>query len=185
MNIFVGSASRNTNIKAYNKIALDIAKYIVDGNHTYVFGGCNNGLMGRIYTYVSQHNCDIVASGVECYKDEIVYLREKDENVKATIADTVNERKNNVIKASDVLIFIPGGLGTLDELFACIETRRAGEHNKPIYIVNTNGYYNYLLDMLNKIYAEGFASEENRKEYKICESFEELKAELDLIAKNN
>ena len=182
MKIFVGSASRNTEVEAYNKIAEDIAKYIVEGNHTYVFGGCNHGLMGIIYTYVSEHDCDIIAAGVDCYKDEIIYLQQNDSKVQASIANTVNERKNNVVKASDVLIFIPGGIGTFDEMFASIETRRAGEHNKPIFIVNINGYYDELLAMFEKMYAVGFASESNREEYTICTSFEELKKELDAIS---
>lgn len=182
MNIFVGSASRNTEVEAYNRVAEDIAKYIVDGNHTYVFGGCNHGLMGIIYSYVSEHDCNIVAAGVECYKDEIVYLCQKDDKIKATIATTVNERKNDVIKSSDVFIFIPGGIGTFDEMFASIETRRAGEHDKPIFIVNINGYYDLLLGMFEKMYAEDFASESNREVYTICNSFEELKKKLDCIA---
>lgn len=184
MKIFVGAASRNTDSEDYNKVAQDIAKFIVDGNHTYVFGGCNNGLMGKIYTYVSKNGCNVIATGVECYKDEIIRLCEQDKNAHATIAKTVNERKNNVINESDVLIFIPGGIGTFDEMFSCIETKRAGEHNKPIYIVNINGYYDLLLEMLEKMYAEGFASDANREVYTVCNSFEKLRYELGKIVNN-
>ena len=138
--------------------------------------------MGIIYSIVSKHDCNVIATGVDCYKDEIINLCQKDPKAKATIANTVNERKNNVIKESDVLIFIPGGIGTFDEMFASIETKRAGEHDKPIFIVNINGYYDLLLAMLEKMYAEGFASESNREVYTICNSFEELKKELEIIS---
>lgn len=184
MRIFVASASRETNNETYNRLADDIGLYIADGFHTYVFGGCVSGFMGRIYNVVRKQNecCQIIAPGVEAYKDQIIQLAMKDPEAKCSISPTVNDRKNKIIENSDVLIFIVGGIGTLDELFSCIESKRAGEHDKPILIVNIDGYYDCLLGMLEKIYIEGFASQSNREVYTVCNSFAELKVELDKIA---
>ena len=181
MRIFVGCASRVTYNPEYNELAENIGDYIAKGNHTYVFGGCDNGLMGEVYSVVKKHGCKVIACGVDCYKDEIVKLYKDNDNVDVTIASTVNERKDNVIQNADVIVFLPGGIGSLDEIFACIESRRAGEHDKPIFIVNVNGYYDALFKMLETMYSEGFASESNREVYMICNSFEELKNELNKI----
>ena len=183
MKIFVGCASRNTDVAEYNKLAENIANYIVKGNHSYVFGGCNNGLMGVIYEIVNASNGCIVADGVKAYKDEIINLVENNSNpnLKADIHNTINERTNAVFKNSDVIVFITGGIGSLYELLSAIETKRAGEHNNPIFIVNINGYYDDLVRMLEKTYSEGFASVSNKDVYTICYSFEELEKKLDII----
>ena len=181
MRIFVGCASRATYNPEYIELAENIGAYIANGNHTYVFGGCDNGLMGEVYAFAKKHGCKVIASGVECYKDEIIRLYKDNDNVDVTIASTVNERKNNVIENSDVLIFIPGGIGTFDEMFASIESKRAGEHDKPIFIVNVNGYYDLLIGMLERMYSEGFASQANREVYNICNSYEELEKELNML----
>ena len=181
MNIFVGCASRNTENEAFNCLAEEIGKFIVEGNHTYVFGGCNNGLMGKIYSVVKDTDCEVFAAGVEAYKDEIVNLIKNNPKVSRKISKTVNERKNALMDFADVIIIIPGGFGTLDELFSAIEAKRTGQ-NHPIFIVNVDEYYSPLIEMLEKVYSEKFASEENRDLYKICSSFDELKEELEKLS---
>ena len=184
MNIFVGSASRSTEVEVYNKLAVDIGNYIVAGKHNYIFGGCNKGLMGVIYQVVKDSpDTNVISSSVEAYKDDALLLHDENPNISISVAQTVNERKNNIAKKADVIIIIPGGLGTLDELFSFIESKRAGEHEAPIFIVNINGYYDSLLKMLETVYDGKFASEAHRELYKICYSFEGLKCQLDELQK--
>ena len=87
--------------------------------------------------------------------------------------DTVNERKNAFIDLADVMIFIPGGIGTIDELLTAIETRRNHEHNVPIIIINENGFFEQLLNMLERIYDEGFADSKDRQLYLIADTIDE------------
>jgi len=184
MNIFVGSASRNTEVEEYNRLAEHIGDYIVAGEHNYIFGGCDNGLMGKIYRIVRKSkNSNVIVSSVEAYKDDAISLYKENPNLSVNIALTVNERKNNIAQKADVIIIIPGGLGTLDELFSFIESKRAGEHESPIFVVNIDGYFDSLLNMLETIYEKNFASEANRDVYEICNSFEDLKAKLDALQK--
>lgn len=177
MNIFVGCASRNTNNFEYNSIAEKIGEFIVSNNHNLVFGGCEYGLMGILYKKVKQTTSKIFITIAEAYKSDLDNLVYTD----AILTNTVNERKDTIMKISDVLVFLPGGIGTVDELLTSIETRRNKEHNIPIIIVNINGFFNYLLSMLEKIYKEDFADEKNRSMYIVCSSYEELIIQLNKI----
>lgn len=70
----------------------------------------------------------IIITIAKAYEDDLKSLSYS----KAYMFDTVNERKNAFIELSDVMIFIPGGIGTIDELLTAIETRRNHEHSVPI-----------------------------------------------------
>lgn len=74
---------------------------------------------------------------------------------------------------ADISIFLPGGIGTLYEMLSCIETKRAMEHMNKIIIVNSYGFFDNLFQMLDKIYKEKFASEENKKVYQVARNMEE------------
>ncbi|MBR4260750.1 MAG: TIGR00730 family Rossman fold protein [Clostridia bacterium] len=177
MNIFVGCASRNTNNSDYNNVAEKLGDYIVSHKHNLVFGGCEYGLMGKLYETVKQTESEMFITIAEAYKsdlDNLIYTE-------AFLTQTVNERKDSFIRISDVLVFLPGGIGTIDELMTAIETRRNHEHDVPIIIANINGFFDYQLSMLEKIYAEEFADEKNRNMYVVCSSFEELTTELESV----
>lgn len=177
MNIFVGCASRNTNNSDYNNVAEKLGDYIVSHKHNLVFGGCEYGLMGKLYEKVKQTESKIFITIAEAYKSDLDNLIYTD----AILTQTVNERKDSFIRISDVLVFLPGGIGTIDELMTAIETRRNHEHDVPIIIVNINGFFDHQLSMLEKIYEEEFADEKNRNMYVVCSSFEELTTELESV----
>ena len=170
MNIFVGCSSRNTENENYNKIAEKIGNFIVKKGHNFVFGGCDVGLMGKIYSIVSKSTkSKIIVTIAKAYADDLKDLSYS----KAYMFDTVNERKNAFIELADVMIFIPGGIGTIDELFTAIETRRNHEHNVPIIVINENGFFEQLLNMLERIYDEGFADSENCQLYFVADTVDE------------
>ena len=170
MNIFVGCSSRNTENEIYNRIAEEIGNFIVKESHNFVFGGCDLGLMGKIYAIVSNApKSEIIVTIAKAYADDLKSLSYS----KADMFDTVNERKNAFINLADVMIFIPGGIGTIDELLTAIETRRNREHNVPIIVINGNGFFNQLLSMLERIYDEGFADSKNRQLYFVADTVDE------------
>lgn len=182
MNVFVGCSSRDTDNEYYNRIAEEIGKFIVKEKHNFVFGGCDAGLMGKIYSIVSKSaDSKIIITIAKAYEDDLKYLSYSD----AYMFDTVNERKNCFINLADVMIFIPGGIGTIDEILTSIETRRNHEHDVPIIIINANNYFGHLLDMLNQIYDEGFADSKNRELYFVANSIEEALKHLSELTLNS
>ncbi len=78
-----------------------------------------------------------------------------------------------LIEESDAIIFLPGGIGTMQELFTAIEIKRSKEINKPIIIYNSNGFFDELLILLEKIYQENFADSLTSKNYHISNSIED------------
>ena len=170
MNIFVGCSSRDTDNKSYNMVAEQIASYIINGGHNLVFGGCEHGLMGKIYSLVSKSNkSDIIVTSAKAYEGDLKNISYS----KSYVSNTVNERKNTFTSISDIMIFIPGGIGTVDEIMTAIETRRNHEHNIPIIIINVDNFFGHLLDMLDKIYHEGFADPKNRQLYIVTDTASE------------
>ena len=71
------------------------------------------------------------------------------------------------------MIFIPGGIGTVDEILTAIETKRSGQHNSPIIIININHYFDNLLNMFEQIYDENFADSKNKELYNVVDSLDE------------
>jgi len=75
------------------------------------------------------------------------------------VTETMHERKKVMVMNSDAFVVLPGGAGSLDELFEVLTWRQLGLHEKPIYIVNTEGYWTPLKQLMNNITGRGFADE--------------------------
>lgn len=185
MNIFVGCSSRDVGNTAYNRAADEIGSYIARKGHTLVFGGCKEGLMGRVYSKVYGHG-KVICTQAKVYEEVERAKQSTEEEGKKSevhISETINQRKDSFIQMSDVLVFLPGGIGTVDEFFASIESKRGGEHNNPMIIVNVDGYFDPMLAVLERTYSEGLASLETKKLYHIANSVEEAILALEVIEK--
>jgi len=79
------------------------------------------------------------------------------------LVETMHERKMMMANMADAFIALPGGLGTLDELFEILAWAQLGIHRKPIGLLNTDGFYNSLSGFLDQIEAEGFLRLDHRK----------------------
>lgn len=90
------------------------------------------------------------------------------------ITDTMHERKRLMAKQSDAAIALPGGLGTLEELAEIITWKQLGLYNNPIIILNINGYYDFLLEMFDKMISEKFLGEQYRDMWQVVSSPEEV-----------
>lgn len=170
MNVFVGCSSRNVtdNVKwsRYCTATLEVTKFIIAHKLTLVFGGCIRGLMGLMYKCLLLNKANITVAIPQAYindAEELFYS-----NLYAF--NTVSERKDWIFNNTSMHIFLPGGIGTIDELFSSIEAKRCGEHNSPIIIINEQGYFNDVLHVLARVYDEGFADEKNAKLYTVVNS---------------
>lgn len=78
------------------------------------------------------------------------------------ITEDMHERKKVMFMNSDAVVVLPGGAGSLDEFFEVVTWRQIGLHNKPIYLLNTEGFWDPLIAMMGHIIKEGFAEESIR-----------------------
>jgi uncharacterized protein (TIGR00730 family) len=86
----------------------------------------------------------------------------------------MHARKLLLYEKCDVAVILPGGMGTMDELFEMLTWNNLKIHNKKVYILNANGYYNALITLLDSMNQQGFMYENWRERMIICESVEEM-----------
>ena len=79
-----------------------------------------------------------------------------------------------MIDLCDAIVFLPGGLGTINEIFSAIDSKRCGEFNKPIVFYNYNHYYDKLFEFLDVLYSEKFSEIEDKKTYYVTDKIDEL-----------
>jgi hypothetical protein len=73
------------------------------------------------------------------------------------VTETMHERKKVMLMNAQAVVVLPGGAGSLDELFEALTWRQLGLHDKPIFVLNVNGYWNPMLAMMDHIVTQGFA----------------------------
>lgn len=164
MDIFIGCSSSNDIPKEYFEDCKKLLEEIIKENNL-IFGACNSGLMGLAYNEALKSNKKIVGICPEAYKDDFKSLK-CDAKV---VTKAVSTRTDALIMLSDILLFLPGGIGTIYELFTAIESKRCHEFNKPIIIYNSNGYYDKLLEFLDKMYNEKFSNLKDKNNYLVTE----------------
>ena len=169
ISVFCGAHEGNNPI--YAEEAKNIAEIIAKKGINVVFGGGNVGLM-KIVSNTALDN-GVKALGISLrslYELELVNPR-LDEVV---VAETLLDRKDVFMDRSDAFIVLAGGVGSLDELAEVMASNQLGIINKPIGILNTEGYYDHLLAWMQKAVEEGFISKANFDELIISDSCEDL-----------
>ena len=169
ISVFCGAHEGNNPI--YAEEAKKIAEIFAKKGINVVFGGGNVGLM-KIVSNTALDN-GVKALGISLrslYELELVNPR-LDEIV---VAETLLDRKDVFMDRSDAFIVLAGGVGSLDELAEVMASNQLGIINKPIGILNTEGYYDHLLAWMQKAVEEGFISKANFDELIISDSCEDL-----------
>ena len=92
--------------------------------------------------------------------------------------DDLSERKDTMLRESDILVALPGGVGTLDEVFHVVASASIGYHSKKIILYNINGFWDGLLTFMDGLKGQGFARRPLERLYGVANSFEEL---IDLL----
>jgi uncharacterized protein (TIGR00730 family) len=135
----------------YTRPAREFAAAIGKGGHTLVWGGSNTGLMKVVADGVQETGGRLVGVSVELFRE--VARVDADEMV---FAKDLAERKALLIAASDAVVVMVGGLGTLDEATEILELRKHKLHEKPVVLLNTAGFYDGLTTQLRRMDDDGF-----------------------------
>jgi uncharacterized protein (TIGR00730 family) len=135
----------------YTRPAREFAEAIGKGGHTLVWGGSNTGLMKVLADGVQETGGRLVGVSVELFR--AMARADADEMV---FAKDLAERKALLIAASDAVVVMVGGLGTLDEATEILELRKHKLHEKPVVLLNTAGFYDGLTTQLRRMDDDGF-----------------------------
>lgn len=172
--VYCGS-SRGTNpafVRTATELGTDMAnrgiQLIYGGGRVGLMGACADAVMaggGKVTGIIPQHLQDreIGHSGLTELK----------------VVDNMHTRKRMMFDLSDAFCVLPGGLGTLEEFFEIVTWRQLGIHDKPIVLLNADGYWNHLVSMIDGIIDDGFAQPAVRQYFSVANSVGRL---FDILA---
>ncbi|CAI9777884.1 unnamed protein product [Fraxinus pennsylvanica] len=179
--VFCGSSPGKN--PSFQIAAIQLGKQLVERNIDLVYGGGSVGLMGLISQSV--HNGGRHVLGViprTLMPREIT--GEPVGEVRAVSG--MHQRKAEMAKQADAFIALPGGYGTLEELLEVITWAQLGIHDKPVGLLNVDGYYNSLLSFIDKAVDEGFVTTSARHIIASAPTAHELMSKLeDYVPKHN
>lgn len=151
--------------------AVKLGATLAEGNITLVYGAAKIGVMGKVAQGALDKGGKVIGVIPDFLMLKEVYHPGLTQLI---ITENMHERKLKMHELSDGIITLPGGYGTLEELFEMITWAQLGLHQKPIGILNTNGFYDDLLAMLRKMVAQGFLKKENYEMLLVDETVEGL-----------
>ena len=164
--ICIYCSSSNRIAAHYFEIATEVGRLLAEHGYTLVYGGGNVGLMGRMARAVHAHGGRVVGVIPERLKAiEGVAYDVADELI---ITETMRERKATMFTRADAFLVLPGGFGTLEEFLEVLTLRSLGYHDKPIALVNTDGFYDPLLELFDHFFEEHFARPHTRGLYYVA-----------------
>jgi len=167
--ICVYSSSSQSIDEVYFNAARELGSKIAKRGDTFLFGGGLTGLMGTCARAVHKNNGKVVGIIPKALNIKGVVYENCDELVETS---SVRERKAKMDELSDSFIALPGGYGTLEELLEIITLKQLKYHNKPIVIINTNGFFDFLIKQFERTINENFAKKECRDLYYVTDNID-------------
>lgn len=155
----------------YKNTATQAGKTLADKDKTLVYGAGSVGIMGTIADAVLANKGKVVGvipSFMEKWEVQHTGLTE------THVVETMHERKQLMAKISDGVVALPGGWGTLDELFEILTWKQLSLHQMPVGLLNVNGFFDPLIQMMAKMVEEGFLKQVNLDMLFIDDNFESL-----------
>ncbi|CAN1342449.1 Cytokinin riboside 5'-monophosphate phosphoribohydrolase LOG1 [Linum perenne] len=174
--ICVFCGSRAGSKSSFSDAALSLGQELVERKIDLVYGGGSVGLMGLVSTTVFNGGCHVLGPLlISKFFDQISGGAIGEVKV---VAD-MHQRKAEMAKHADAFIALPGGYGTMEELLEIIAWSQLGIHEKPVGLLNVEGYYNCLLALFDKGVEEGFIKETAREIVVIADTPAELISKME------
>ena len=150
----------------------ELGRWAAENGHSIVYGGVNQGLMECVAKATKEadgHTIGVVPMKVEESGRTSDYV---DVEIPC---DNLTDRKQLMMDQSDAFIALPGGLGTLDEVFTVAASATIGYHHKPVILYNMKGFWNKLIALLDDLQAKGMIRGEWHQYIKVANSLENIK----------
>jgi len=160
---------------AYEAAAAELGRTLAAGGWRLVYGAGDVGLMGAVaraaqnaggdtFGVIPAHLLSIEAGNNDAGRH--------------VVTENMHERKKVMYMNSDAIVVLPGGAGSLDEFFEVLTWRQLGLHEKPVFLLNTEGYWAPLIGLLDHVISEGFADSTLRGFVTIVDTIQELDTAL-------
>ena len=167
--VFCGSSPGTEMV--YKTQARSVGQTLALNNIELVYGGAKIGLMGAVAD-------GVLSNGGKVTGVLPVFLKSKEiaheQLTELILVDTMHERKTKMNDLCDGIIALPGGYGTLEELFEILTWAQLGLHKKPIGILNVNGFYDALVNLVQTMVDKGFLKQINQQMLLVSDNIEDL-----------
>lgn len=159
----------------YKEEAQNVGAYFGKHNIGLVYGGGKIGMMGALADKLLKHNGEVIGIIPHLLKhEEVVHS----DITKVIVTKKMSTRKVKMSRLVDGYITLAGGFGTLDEVFEVLTLGQLGIEQKPIGFLNTNGFFNLMIQQLDLMVKEGFLKQENREMVLISTTIEDLMEQM-------
>ena len=175
MKICVFCSANNQIDAAFFQLTEELGRWAAENGHQIVFGGVNQGLMECLAKAVKEaggKTLGVVPSIVE------ETGRTSQFNDRVLTCNNLSERKQLMLDESDVFIALPGGVGTLDEVFTVAASYTIGYHHKRVILYNMKGFWDSTIQMLDDLQQRGVVRGQWRDYIQVATTLEEIKALL-------
>ena len=171
--VFCGSSIGFNEI--YRNEAIKLGNHFIENNIGLVYGGGKIGMMGVLADTMLEKNGEVIGVIPGLLRHEEVAHTKITQMI---VTKTMSKRKIKISKLVDGYIALPGGFGTLDEIFEALTLGQLGIETKPVGILNTNGFFNHLIKQLDVMVTEGYLKQSNKDMLIISESVPDLIAQM-------
>lgn len=171
MNVFIASSASKTIDDKYFIMARETSDYLASKGLGLVFGGAGFSMMGECFRAFKEQGRNIEAFTVKHYEDNFREL----EGANCHLVDDTLVRFKDMYDLAEIILILPGGIGTLAELCSALEEYRSNKERKLIMIYNQDGYYNKIFEWMNQNINTGFLSQTLNNDFKVVENLDDVK----------
>jgi uncharacterized protein (TIGR00730 family) len=171
LRICIYAASSNQVAPEFHAVAFQLGEALAKAGHSIVYGGGSQGLMGALANGALKHQGKVIGilpkfmADLEWGHTGLTHL---------DLVEDMRERKHKLLTDSDAVIALPGGCGTLEELFEAITLKRLGIYFNPIILLNTKNFYAPLQAFMEQVIHEKFMNAEHHAMWSLVNTVEEV-----------
>lgn len=157
--------------RKFLEAALRLGINLAEAKKTVIFGGGNKGSMKRVADGALVTEGRVIGIMPQFMKDVEWHHKGLTEFIETK---TMSERKNKMLEFSDAFVFLPGGSGTMEEFFEFFTAKRLGQFSGPLVLVNQDGYYDQLVQLLDSMFSHKFLNDQHKEMYVVCQHVDEV-----------
>lgn len=156
--------------------AIQLGKLIGTSGQALIYGGGNKGLMAAVANAALEHGAKVIGVIPEVLRQ---WEHQHEGLTELHIVSDMHVRKRMIYELCDVAIILPGGFGTLDEVFEMLTWNTLNIHSKKVFFLNTSGFYNYLMQHINYMQSQGFLYENWNERVRLYETPDAIYSDWD------